>query len=113
MLSTLLMPNCTVKPTAPRAITTPEAMPKPIASMSSLIGRGPSSPASVLSPTRSRRRLPAGGDSGHPAPAAPAGVTLSVLLEDRQHRRAGDVAEDAHAAVAVEGRGREVPRRVV
>jgi len=33
MLRMLLMPNWTEKPTAPRAITAPVAIPKPIASM--------------------------------------------------------------------------------
>src|SRR5579862_7232554 len=37
MFRMLLIPNCTEKPTAPSAITAPDAIPKPMASTSRLI----------------------------------------------------------------------------
>src|SRR5215469_2480287 len=87
MLSTLLMPNWTVKPTAPRAMTAPAASPKPTAA----IRRATGPPDRV------------GELSGSSRSAA----------EEPGHLVARDHAHLGRAAVGLELVGRELAREVV
>src|ERR1017187_6485400 len=109
MLRMLLMPNCTEKPTAPRAITAPVATPKPTASMISCNSRpptaregaAPASPRVQLGPDCMNEALPQpsqqaedlrSGDAAHPAGAAVRGediggeLTSGVVVLVEHHR---------------------------